>query len=85
MDYVTPPPPGLHFESGLENGLNVSAEGGNQGTITGQPHESGQGLQQGLQQGTRLLVRNMLAAGLSPTEVAKIAGLTEEVVRTMGG
>ena len=41
------------------------------------------GIEQGREERTRLLVRNMLAEGLDPALVAKIAGLTEEEIRAM--
>ncbi len=42
-----------------------------------------QGIKQGREEKTRLLVRNMLAEGLDPAMVAKIADLTEEEVLAM--
>ena len=65
-------------EEGIQIGIQMGLEQGRE-----------QGLEQGLEQGReeekRLLVLNMLAEGLDPSVVAKIARLTEEEVRTITG
>ena len=61
---------------GLEEGL---AKGREEGLAKGRE----EGLAEGLEAGKRQLILNMLAEGLDPTVVAKIAGLTESEVRAM--
>ena len=65
------------------------AEGREQGREEGREEGLAQGREQGLAEGReaekRLLVLNMLAEGLDPAVVAKIAKLTEEEVRAMAG
>ena len=64
------------LEEGLEKGL---AKGREEGLAKGRE----EGLAEGLEAGKRQLILNMLAEGLDPTVVAKIADLTESEVRAL--
>ena len=59
-------------EEGIQIGIEQGREEGRK-----------EGREEGRKAEKRLLVRNMLAEGLDPAVVAKVAGLTEEEIQAM--
>ncbi|MBQ2514478.1 MAG: hypothetical protein II535_04715 [Bacteroidales bacterium] len=59
-------------EEGIQIGIEQGREEGRE-----------EGRKEGRKAEKRLLVRNMLAEGLDPAVVAKVAGLTEEEIQAM--